>query len=99
MIHVEPSLDLHAALMARHTEYLQMADREAADTGMPKGDARFVYGQCLMMLLSEIFMDVHQALRMLGAKDDNLEKMVLAALERTKTAISAMNATRRARAQ
>jgi hypothetical protein len=99
MIAVRTSAELTAALMARHTQYLQAADREAADTGIPKGDERLVWGQCMMMLLCEVMTNIHQALRVIGAKDDNLEKMVIAALERTKAAIAAGDAARKARAQ
>lgn len=99
MITVTTSAALTSALMSRHTEYLQMADREAADTGMPKGDERFVWGQCMMMLLCEVMTSVQHALRVIGAKDDNFEKLVLAALERTKQSFARDDAARRARAQ
>jgi hypothetical protein len=99
MITVKASAALTSALMARHTEYLQMADKEAADTGMPKGDERFVWGQCMMMLLCEVMMAVQHALRVINAKDDNLDKLVHAALERTKQSFARDDAARRARAQ
>ena len=99
MIPLVPSEALSMALLARQTELLQLADKEAADTGVNKGDPRFVYGQCMLILLTEVFLNLAAGLRALNAQDDNLDKMVAAALERAKRARSETDAKRRARAQ